>query len=112
MDYPASRNLDAEIAKKVLKIFVIIDDAGEYQVVSPRTKNRGLLPYYSTRTEDAHMLIEALQYKGYYCKLGSIQVDGDTIYRCGFSTLSDNGYTAESNTMPHAVALAALQLVK
>lgn len=105
------RELDLEIGKRIIKVMIIMDNNdGEYKVVSPRSKRPGLLPHYSTRMEHAHMLVEFLQHKGFFCNYSSVIKDGETRFRCAFTKDGVGKDYSLGMTLEHAIALAALNL--
>ena len=105
----AGRDLDIAVAQQVCKLMVMLDhDAGKHRVISPRRKVSAPLPFYSTQTEHAYLVTNLLQASGFYCHVRSPK--GSGVFRVAFYRNPGERFEAESDSLPHAIAVAALKV--
>jgi len=120
MTHTQSRELDAEVAEKVMGIKVdYYDDAKTKPCYELDGGHMGVddvpLPFYSTDTEAAMEVVEKLRADEVNFSLGN-GYDGDN-YRAWFSERihprnSGKCWDADAPTAPLAICLAALKAVK
>lgn len=104
-------DLDAEIARKVLEVVVIMDTAtGAYQLRDVANKRFIPIPPYSTDTSTAHELLR--DFKNMGC---TFQITAPTEQESQWSVaVSHNqiggvNFGAKGQTLPHAICQAILQ---
>lgn len=110
----SGRDLDLEIAKKVIKLQVWFDtERNDWLCCNPKRKDHVVvLPFYSTNSEHAYAIVNTLQNQGFFCHVGSVVRDGKTSWRATFFKKSDKHATAiYGDTLAHAICLAALDLL-
>lgn len=101
--------LDAEIARKVLGVVVIMDtETGDYQLRDLTNKRFVSVPPYSTDTVAAHSLVA--KYKAAGCTF-SIKAEDDQSWSVSISHPQAAGlnFGARGSTLPHAICQAILQ---
>ena len=109
----SGRNLDVEVAKKVLKLQVWFDhEKNEWLCYHPVQKDKVVvLPNYSTDSTHAYGIMHELQNNGFYCHVGSIIKDGEPIFRSTFCKTGDkSNKTCYGESLAHAICLAAIKL--
>lgn len=108
------RDLDVEVAKKVLKLQVWYDqERGDWLCYHPSQPDRVvLLPKYSDDTDLAYVIVNSLQNQGLYCHVGSTVKDGQPAWRSTFFRKGAKKAKATyGETLPHAICLAALKAI-
>lgn len=101
--------LDAEIARKVLGVVVIMDtETGAYQLRDMDNKKFIPVPPYSTDTVTAHMLVSKFKAAG--C-LFAINADDDQLWSVTMSHPQIPGvnFTCKGQTLAHAICTSVLQ---
>ena len=112
------RDLDVEVAKKILKLQVWFDhDKQEWLCYHPAQKEQVVvLPQYSTNSDHAYTIVHELQKHGFQCHVGSDMEHGgtgDIGFRSTFFKKTDKKVKAVyGKSLSHAICLAALQLLK
>ena len=102
-------DLDAEIARKVLGVVVIMDtETGAYQLRDVANKRSMPVPPYSTDTVTAHALLS--QYKNAGCTF-AIKSEDDQTWSVGITNPQVPGvnFGSKGQTLPHAICQAVLQ---
>lgn len=111
------RDLDVEVAKKILKLQVWFDhNKQEWLCYHPSQKDRVVvLPHYSMDSAQAYTIVHALQQHGFQCHVGSDMErdeNGEPGFRSTFFKKTDKKVKAVyGKNLAHAICLAALQLL-
>lgn len=104
-------DLDAEIARKVLEVVVLMDTAtGAYQLRDTANKRFIELPPYSTDTVAAHNLVRDFKNKG--CDFRITAPSGEEpqwSVAISHPQLGAINFGAKGSTLPHAICQAILQ---
>lgn len=111
----AGKELDAEVAKKVLHYVVIVDtSSGEVYTVNAKTKQKRKIENFSTNVDDAYLLVNHLSTKGFLCNVRSqVNDNGELQWFAGFFRSTDSKINVyQGKSLPHAVCIAALKLVE
>ena len=109
------RDLDVEVAKKILKLQVWFDqNKNDWLCYHPAQRDRTVvLPTYSTNSDHAYVIVNVLQNQGIHCHVGSVVQDGKVVWRSTFFRKTDkSARTVYGESMAHAICLAALNLIK
>lgn len=110
----SGRDLDVEVAKKILKLQVWFDQKKhDWLCYHPAQKDRVLiLPKYSDDSDQAYVIVNALQKAGLHCHVGSVVKDGEVKWRSTFFRKGQKvAQTVYGDSLPQAICLAALKLV-
>jgi hypothetical protein len=102
-------DLDAEIARKVLGVVVIMDtETGEYQLRDVKNKKFIPVPPYSTDTTTAHNLVA--RYKAHGCTF-KISANDDSTWSVTVThnQLAGLNIVGKGSSLAHAVCKAILQ---
>lgn len=101
--------LDAEIARKILEVVVIIDSkTGQYQLRDVANKRFVDVPPYSTDTATAHELIA--KYKAANCTFAiNAEPDGTWSVVVSHPQVVGVNFGARGTTLAHAICNAILQ---
>lgn len=104
-------DLDAEIARKVLEVVVLMDTAsGAYQLRDTANKRFIDLPPYSTDTTTAHNLVRDFKNKGCTFQINAPKED-EPLWSVAIShpQIGAVNFGAKGTTLPHAICQAILQ---
>lgn len=107
-----NRELDVEVAKKVLKLQVWFDHIkNEWYCYNFNNKDRiVVLPRYSENSDHAYVIVNTLQTLGLTCHVGSVLDDGNVKWRATFFKRSDaTAVAVYGDTMAQAICFAALK---
>lgn len=116
----ADRALDAEVVQYVMGWVDVCErtlNSGETFLIGTRPEGeRAVVPCYSFELGQAWKIVEALQRRGYWCRLQTPFDDRDTCYWAGFTPHGTSGWNGRpdhwtnAQTLPRAICLAALRV--
>jgi len=101
--------LDAEIARKVLSVIVIVDtETGNYQLRDVDNRRFVPVPPYSTDTMTANTLLSDYKSKGCTFKVSSHE-DGSWTVTINHPQIQGVNISSSGVSLPHAICQAILQ---
>jgi hypothetical protein len=103
----AGRELDIEVARKVFRYVVMIEPSGVATIWNLAQRAMVPVPHYSTRVEDAHLVMQHFQNHGWRCELASNTNNGPVEWSASLSR-NGSGLTARASSMAHAMATVAI----
>jgi len=107
----AGRTLDAEIARKLFRLVVIVEpQSGTTSLFDMATKQSRELPHFSTNSNEAYSIIQHYHNKGYTVQVKSDILDGAPYYDVIFvgHNIQPIGY--RDSTLAAAICNAGLTL--
>lgn len=107
-------DLDAEIARRVFHYLVIYNSATKKHMLKDTAKNVYMdIPEWSSSTTVAHQLIQHFQKRGLSCRVNNEITPEGVIWTVGFCEPNAQDYEfVTSGSLPKAICIAALKLVK
>lgn len=107
-----NRELDVEVAKKVLKLNVWFDNVkNDWYCFHPNKPDHiVILPKYSTEPDYAYVIVKQLQNFGYFCNIGSNTENETIVWRATFYKTKKSQTPVSGDSLPQAICLAALAL--
>ncbi len=106
-------DINLNIAKQLFRLVLILED-GEYKIVSS-TRTKEHIPDYSGSIAASYCVVDFLKNKSYDTQVIPTIMKTDnpyTVWTCNIKKSGDVCGTANANTMPEAICLAALSLLK
>lgn len=105
------RELDIEVARKVFRYVVMIEPSGSASIWNLAQRSMVPVPLYSSRVEDAHLVMQHFQNHGWRCELASNTAEGPVQWS---ASLTPPGWAephsrATAHSMAHSMALVALE---
>lgn len=110
----SGKELDAEIARKVLHYIVIVDaSTGEHYTVHASNGTKRPIEKFSTVVDEAYKVINYLSGKGYLCNVrNQVNEQGVLEWFAGFFAPNETIKLFKGKSLPHAVCIAALDLAE
>ncbi|NJO61078.1 MAG: hypothetical protein HC836_23290 [Richelia sp. RM2_1_2] len=108
-----TRELDVEVAKKILKLHVWYDAVqNDWLCFHPAQPTRIVaLPQYSTNSDHAYVIVNKIQQSGFFCQAGSETNGDELVWRAAFYKAGGKKVMSYGPTLAHAICLAALSLL-
>lgn len=103
----AGRQLDIEVARKVFRYVVMIEPTGGSTIWNLEQRRQVAIPQYSTRVEDAHLVMEHFQNNGWHCVINSNTDNGLAEWTAEY-TVGQLSFSARSNSMTEVICKAAI----
>ncbi len=102
------RELDKEIATKIFKFAVVAKD-NDFYIVRRNGFALKPVPLYSSRLDDAHMVLIAMRENGFSYNVGSKIQNNSLIWVASFHPEGSEPSFLESHSLSSAICLAALE---
>lgn len=111
MNFEPGRELDKKVGTTVLGLVVFFNDQAQdwffYKRESPN--QHFLLPHFSSNVDDAYVVVNHLQTRGYSCSVNSKEKNNELVWVTTFFKEGTNVvYQGQGITLAHSICQAAM----